>query len=196
MLKGPDGLLEAELRTAAKPRAAGLLCHPHPLYGGNMHDAVLNAVGEALLSKQVSVMRFNLRGVGGSEGAYDDGEGEVLDLLAAARELRMRYPGLPLVLSGYSFGGGLALRAAEEAAPSAMILLAPATQNPFAPACPLLLICAEEDAWAPAKTLRAQLPERPGDSFCSLPTDHFFSGQLHEITNLVQNWLPEQFAWN
>ncbi|MEZ5557383.1 MAG: hypothetical protein R3E86_02385 [Pseudomonadales bacterium] len=108
-IPGPVGALEADFSAGATPaRGHAVLCHPHPLYGGSMHDAVLGCVSDALLSAGVSCLKFNFRGVGASEGRHDGRGGEVEDLGAALAWLLAEPPdGVPVTslwLCGYSFG--------------------------------------------------------------------------------------------
>jgi uncharacterized protein len=103
-IEGPAGRLEAALRTAEAPRAAVVLAHPHPLYGGTLHNPVLFHSDRDLNRAGFTTLRFNFRGVEGSEGAHADGVGEVGDVAAAASWIRALVPGSPLILVGYSFG--------------------------------------------------------------------------------------------
>ena len=111
LLDGPAGKLEALLETPeeAAPRAAALVCHPHPLFGGTMHNKVVHRVARALRSSGYVVLRFNFRGAGKSEGRHDLGVGEIEDARAALGWLRQRYPGLPYTLAGFSFGSRVIL---------------------------------------------------------------------------------------
>lgn len=103
-IEGPDGRLEASIRIATTPRAAAVLAHPHPLYGGTLDNPVVFHADRALNRSGLTTLRFNFRGVGSSEGYHDDGRGEVLDVGAAASWIRGVAPDVPLVLVGYSFG--------------------------------------------------------------------------------------------
>lgn len=98
------GKLEAAFRETATPRAAAVLAHPHPLYGGTLDNPVIFHADRELHRAGLTTLRFNFRGVGGSDGFHDDGRGEIGDVAAAAAWLRERAPGVPLVLVGYSFG--------------------------------------------------------------------------------------------
>ena len=122
-ITGPAGTLEAMLDA---PGVAGgklpILCHPHPLYGGSMHDAVLDLVNQALDAVGVNCLRFNFRGTGESEGKFDGGDGEAEDLLAVvdwAREQRIQ----SLWLGGYSFGAHVLCKALPKIADPARVLL-------------------------------------------------------------------------
>ncbi len=106
---GPAGRLEASFREARDPRAAVVLAHPHPLYGGTMHNPVIFHADRELHRAGIATLRFNFRGVGASDGHHDDGRGEAADVGAAALWLRAEVPGVPLVLVGYSFGSRASL---------------------------------------------------------------------------------------
>ena len=111
-LAGPAGRLEALLEEPEDeaPRAAALVCHPHPQHGGTMHNKVVYRVARGLRRSGHAILRFNYRGVNLSEGAYAQGEGELDDARAALEYLRARYPDLPYTLAGFSFGSRIALR--------------------------------------------------------------------------------------
>jgi alpha/beta superfamily hydrolase len=103
-IEGPAGKLEGALRVAPQPRGAVVLAHPHPLYGGTLHNPVIFHADRALNRAGLTTLRFNFRGVEKSEGTHDDGRGEVGDVAAAVAWLRAEAPSLPLMLVGYSFG--------------------------------------------------------------------------------------------
>ncbi len=114
-LSGPAGKLEALLEEPeTPPTCVALVCHPHPKGGGTMHNKVVYRLARALRQTGSVVLRFNYRGVNLSEGEYDEGQGEAEDARVALSELRSRYPGLPVLLSGFSFGSRIALRLASE----------------------------------------------------------------------------------
>ena len=109
-LRTSDGLaLRAELWTQDDPVATAAICHPHPLYGGDMYNNVVSALFEHLGGAGVACVRFNFRGSGGSEGQHDSGGGERLDVTAAIDELNHRWPDRPLLMAGYSFGADVSL---------------------------------------------------------------------------------------
>ena len=115
-LAGPAGAIEAAIdRPDPQHARAGtvIVCHPHPLHGGSMHNKVVVMVERSLRELGLNTLRFNFRGVGASEGEYDDGRGETLDLLAVAEWVARTRPGDALWLAGFSFGSYVALLAAQ-----------------------------------------------------------------------------------
>jgi uncharacterized protein len=124
--------LEALVRGGLEAARAVVLCHPHPLYGGTMHSAVVVAIAKVLAEKggdRVATLRFNYRGVGESEGTYAKGLGEVMDARAALRALGARAPRAKLTMCGYSFGTWVGLRAAAiEGTVERVALVAPAVR--------------------------------------------------------------------
>ncbi len=124
-LKTADGLaLEGELAVPDEPWAAAVLAHPHPQYGGSMRSIVISALFAALPDAGVAALRFNFRGVEGSEGQFDDGHGERNDVVAAVDALHPITEGLPFVLAGWSFGADMSLSVDDERA-SAWFAVAP-----------------------------------------------------------------------
>jgi hypothetical protein len=115
-LAGPAGKLEALLEEPEdrEPIEAALVCHPHPRGGGTMHNKVVYRIARGLRKTGCVVLRFNYRGVNLSEGAYDHGVGETEDARVALTDLRSRYPGLPVLVGGFSFGSRIALRLSSE----------------------------------------------------------------------------------
>jgi alpha/beta superfamily hydrolase len=112
LLDGPAGKLEALLEEPEDgvPTRAALVCHPHPLFGGTMHNKVVYRTARALRQAGYVVLRFNFRAVGRSEGEHDEGIGEIEDARAALDWLRARYPDLPYTLAGFSFGSKVILK--------------------------------------------------------------------------------------
>ena len=129
VVEGPVGDLECRLdKPDQNAVATAVLCHPHPQYGGSMDDYVLSCAREVMLEAGLNVVRFNFRGVGGSVGVFDEGRGEIEDLLAVLAEVRGRNPELPVCLLGYSFGASVAWNALPTAGELAqLILIAPPT---------------------------------------------------------------------
>lgn len=176
----------------AGPYRAAVVCHPHPLYGGSMYNNVVDAVLQALHVSGFATLRFNFRGVGQSEGEFDNGKGEADDAIAAIRFLttqkRVRADGA--VLAGYSFGATTAVRAASSAEEVAAIVTVALPLGMIDPSAlgtitkPIVLLAGDRDSYCPANHLTA-LAERLGPSaqLRILPgADHFFGGRENEIT--------------
>jgi alpha/beta superfamily hydrolase len=114
-IKGPAGQLEGVLKfdESVAPRALAVVCHPHPLFQGTMHNKVAFATAEAFFALGCEVLRFNFRGAGLSQGVHDSGKGEVEDALAAVQFLKQRHSSLPCHIAGFSFGAWIAMEAAN-----------------------------------------------------------------------------------
>lgn len=110
-IPGPAGRLEALLEEVPAPRFAALVCHPHPRYGGTMHNHATYRLARAVRAAGGASLRLNFRGVGRSAGAYDHGRGEVEDAAAALALLAERWPALPRLACGFSFGAHAAVAA-------------------------------------------------------------------------------------
>src|SRR5271154_2756356 len=111
-IDGPAGRLESLLWTSAiaDPQLAAVVCHPHPLFAGTMHNKVVYQAAKALHLRGIPVLRFNFRGAGLSEGVHDAGRGERDDVRADLDHMEMQYPNVPLLLAGFSFGSWVGLR--------------------------------------------------------------------------------------
>jgi alpha/beta superfamily hydrolase len=194
---GPAGRLEGlvDLPEAA-PLCIAVVCHPHPLHGGTMQNKVVHTLARALRDQGAAVLRFNFRGVGASEGEHAAAIGETDDALAAVAWMRQCHPGLPLVLAGFSFGAGVAMRAAAGARASWLVSIAPAVdrvplQGFQAPGCPWLLVIGEADEIVdPATVLRFAATAPGAPQVQGLPgVGHFFHGQLHLLREqLLAHW--------
>ncbi|MCY3931497.1 MAG: alpha/beta hydrolase [Acidobacteria bacterium] len=130
-LQGPAGALQAELiEPDAAPSFGATVAHPHPLYGGDMDNHVVTTAADAVVELGGAALRFNFRGTGGSEGRHDEGRGEIEDLGACEQELRRRFPRLPRIGVGYSFGAVVTMARlpqaqAEANPPAGLLLIAP-----------------------------------------------------------------------
>ena len=174
---------------SAEPIGTAVICHPHPQHGGTMDNKVVQTLARAAVQLGWRAVRFNFRGVGGSEGIWDEGSGEVDDALAViAHE---RDPARPLLLAGFSFGAYVASKAAArlpaEAKPQRIVLVGPSTEKQQMPTVPAdtLVIHGETDDVVPlAATLAWARPQ-------SLPVivfpgvGHFFHGQITLLKNVV-----------
>ncbi|HEU4619534.1 MAG TPA: alpha/beta fold hydrolase, partial [Gammaproteobacteria bacterium] len=155
-IAGPVGALEARIDAPTGPAvAAAVVCHPHPLHGGTLHNKVAYTLAKAFTRLGAAAVRFNFRGVGASEGRHADGAGELDDALAVVEWTRREWPGAPLYLGGFSFGADVALRAAvalgaeTDRNPVGLVTVAlPVGRVPAdfpAPRCPWLVIHGDRD---------------------------------------------------
>jgi len=200
-IAGPAGRLEAILMTPdGPPVAAGVVCHAHPLRGGVMHFKVVFRAAKALQQSGVAVLRFNFRGVGRSEGTHDQGGGEQDDVRAALAEMQRRFPGLPLVLGGFSFGATMALRVGCADGAQALFALGlpllMMTDRAFLERCrpPRLFVQGEHDQFGGAEAIRelvARLPE-PRTLVIIPGADHFFGDHLDELHEAVASWAAQR----
>ena len=208
-LDGPAGRLEALLNAGAENAThAAVVCHPHPLFGGTLHNKVVFHTMKALNSFGFPVLRFNFRGAGLSQGEHDQGNGEVDDVRAALDWLDAEYH-LPLLLAGFSFGAAVGLRAAcPDPRVRAVIGLgtpvvpvAEASEEPrvysldFLRDCnkPKLFISGARDKFSPKAKLEAlvvALPEPKKLVFVEA-ADHFFEGRLRELREAIEAWVKE-----
>lgn len=127
-IPGPAGALEALLALPANNSSnlVAIICHPHPLHGGSMTNKVITTVAKACDELNMITIRFNYRGVAGSEGEYDNAIGEVEDLLAVHKWAQNRFPNAQYILAGFSFGSYICCAAAPTINPKALITIAPA----------------------------------------------------------------------
>jgi alpha/beta superfamily hydrolase len=114
-IEGPAGVIEIAYAIPADPVAIAVVAHPHPLFGGAMENKVVTTLAKAFTDAGAATFRFNFRGVGSSEGRHDEGRGETDDFLEVAAHAARAVGELPLWMSGFSFGGGVALRASGRA---------------------------------------------------------------------------------
>jgi alpha/beta superfamily hydrolase len=198
-LAGPAGRLEALLWTAAvpDPKFVALVCHPHPLYGGTMHNKVVFQTAKSLHLRGAAVLRFNFRGVEQSEGVHDRGRGEQDDVRSAIDYLAAEFPGKPILVAGFSFGSSVGLRVGcGDARVGQLIGLGLPVDNidmSFLGACekPKLLIQGGNDQFGarPAiEKLFATLQE-PKRLVIVEGADHFFTGHLGELGPAIDAWL-------
>lgn len=198
-LEGPAGRLEALLWTArlANPSFVAVVCHPHPLHGGTMHNKVVYQIAKALHQRGAPVLRFNFRGAGLSEGTHDQGIGEQGDVGAALDYLAAEFPGKPILLAGFSFGSWVGLRVGcEDSRVSRLIAVGLPVNNVDASylrscAKPKLFVQGGNDQFGSREnleTLFATLPE-PKRLVIIHSADHFFAGHLDEVGPAIADWL-------
>lgn len=195
-IAGEAGNIDARLTTTdqASVRGIAVLCHPHPSYGGSMDDAVLNTAAETLCRNGYHCLRFNFRGVGASDGAFDSGIGEQKDVVSAVEFARAQAHGQHILLVGYSFGAAMAWNAASHAGELAQLLLiAPPTSamafDSGPPPCPATALYGSLDDYVSETALAAY-----GEVIWSVieGADHFFSGQHEQLATLIADSLPPE----
>ncbi|MEQ1589410.1 MAG: alpha/beta fold hydrolase [Gallionella sp.] len=193
---GSSGNLEGALHLPdVAPTAIVVVAHPLPTMGGTMDNKVVTTLAKAFVALGYATLRFNFRGVGASEGGYDEGNGETLDAIAAANFLRNEFPDLPLLLAGFSFGGYVQARAAAELNPRQLILIAPAVGRfamPHVPANTLLVhgdldeVVSLDDLlhWAQPQHLAVVVLAGAG---------HYFHGRLVQLKQVVMRHFTAKF---
>jgi uncharacterized protein len=206
LLSGPAGRLEA-LLNAGEPHAthSAVVCHPHPQFGGTMHNKVVFHAAKALSSFGFPVLRFNFRGTGLSEGEHDYGRGEVDDVHAALKWLRNEF-GRPMIFAGFSFGAATGLKAVcDEADVTAVISLGTpvkveerAYAYQFLKHCtkPKLFVSGGRDQYGPRAELQAVVEQaaEPKKLVLVNGADHFFEGHLPDMQAAIREWLPQALA--
>ncbi|MCD6039203.1 MAG: hypothetical protein K0S27_603 [Gammaproteobacteria bacterium] len=195
LFPGPAGDIEI-VTTAPEsnlPTASVIICHPHPLYGGTLHNKVVSVLARAFQNLGLRTVRFNFRGVGKSAGVHDEGRGETTDVIVLAQWLQMLFPRDALWLAGFSFGGFVAASAATQLSVERLISIAPQVSRFLSPklspiTCPWVIVQGEEDdivspdevyAWVKTLQPRPQLIRFPG-------AGHFFHGQLVQLRQTLE----------
>lgn len=197
-IDGPAGRIETVVDdpgpsdSAQGRKGLALIAHPHPLHGGSLENKVVKIIADALLERGYVAVRPNFRGVGSSDGAYDHGDGEVQDMLAVYEFVSARYPDLPLVLAGFSFGAYVQSRVSARLHPEHLLLVGPAV-NLFcmAEAPPnTVVIHGEHDEVAPTDAAKAWAA-RYGIPFAVVRgADHFFHKKLSDLKALILQLCP------
>ena len=195
-LAGPAGRIEALLEEPedVAPRMCAVVCHPHPLYGGTMHNKVVYRLARGLRRAGIVVLRFNFRGVGSSAGEHGHLEGEIEDARAALAWLRERYPALPFALAGFSFGSGVITRLGCETTGATFLMAAGFPTRWGSPdylescTAPKIFIQSTHDEFGPRAELE-HMYERfatPKQLHWIEAADHFFAGGLGELEERVK----------
>lgn len=189
-IPGPAGSLEGVLHLPeGEPQAVAVVAHPLPTMGGTMENKVVTTLAKTFTELGFAALRFNFRGVGASEGEFDSGNGEVEDLLAAVQHVRGALGHLPLILSGFSFGGYVSARAAPHLHPQPhkLVLVAPAIgrfQMPHVPHNTLVLHGEHDEVIPLADALDWARPQHL--PIVVLPeAGHFFHGRLNQLKQIV-----------
>jgi alpha/beta superfamily hydrolase len=204
-LNGPAGHLEAMLWTAPESDAStvaqpsAIVCHPHPMFGGTMHNKVVYQAAKALHEHGIPVLRFNFRGTGLSEGTHDRGRGEQDDVRAGLGFLASEFPNRYILLAGFSFGAWVGLRVGcEDTRVTSLIGLGlPVDRSDLSYlricAKPKLIIQGGNDEFGSRKNLEALFAELlpPKKLVIVDGVDHFFAGKLPEVGKAINSWLDD-----
>ena len=187
-IDGPAGVLEIVLNVPeSAPRGIALVAHPHPLQGGTLDNKVVQTLAKTFAALGYAAVRFNFRGVGLSEGQFDDGIGETDDALAALAAARLEFGELPVALAGFSFGSYVQTRVAHAVSAERLVLIGPAVKRFPIEAVPpdtIVIHGEEDDVVALADVLAWARPQQlpivvfPG---CG----HFFHGRLPQLQRVI-----------
>lgn len=203
-LAGPAGKLEVTADAADRVEARHgtvVICHPHPLQGGTMHNKVVTMLERSLRESGLDTVRFNFRGVGASQGEFDNGLGEGDDLAAVVAWARRVHPGDALWLAGFSFGSFVTISNAVRLQAHALVSIAPpAGRWDFSslrtPTCPWLIVQGEEDEIVDPQTVYDWIDSLDAEPvLVRMPeTSHFFHRRLMDLRGAVKHgvkdWLP------
>lgn len=204
-LSGPAGRIECMLKHPAAPNTdsppaagAAIVCHPHPLFGGTLHNKVVHSAAETIVRAGIPTLRFNFRGAGGSGGRHDHGRGEQDDLRIVLDDIASRYPGHPVLIGGYSFGAfvGLRVGCGDDRVTALMGIGLPVGLYDFGflAGCgkPLSIIQGDRDPFGPIGLLMTMAAALPGG--CRVLTipggDHSFNERLDELADRVMASIP------
>ncbi len=195
-VEGPAGVLETLLEFPAAVDAdtpVAVIAHPHPAHGGAMTNKVVHTLSRAFNQCGQIAVRFNFRGVGASDGSYDEGRGELADLIAVIDWARARWPGAPISLAGFSFGAGKVVEASQTVEAAMIVLVAPpvgrllGAEAPLPEGVPTYVVQGGLDELVDTDTVVEWIDSQPpGIALTVMPeADHFFHGQLVALRELL-----------
>lgn len=203
LIQGAVGDLELMYELPDKPpESIAVVCHPHPLFQGTMHNKVAYMLARTLKQNNAVSLRFNFRGVGKSQGEHADGIGEVDDVLAVLKWATQQWPNLPVILAGFSFGSYVVLltvqnsHTIEQYNIQKLITVAPPVgrwdfDNIHAPSFPWLVIQGSSDELVDADKVSQWCDELAIPPIVKLinSADHFFHAKLSDLRDAMQSWL-------
>jgi alpha/beta superfamily hydrolase len=193
-IAGPAGALEIALNIPETVRGIALIAPPYPLEGGTLDNKVVYTLAKSFFAFGFATMRFNFRGVGRSEGAWDHGNGETNDALRALEYAQARLPqaaGLPLALAGFSFGTYVQTRVAQQVTPAMTVLIAPAAKRfalADAPTNTLVVHGEKDDVILLSDVLDWARPQHLS-VFVVTSCGHFFHGRLSQLHTIVSDYI-------
>ncbi len=192
-------MLEARVEDpspGSAPSVVGVVCHPHPLYGGTMQNKVVHTLARAMQELGAPTVRFNFRGVGESEGIYDAGHGELADAVAVVAWARARWKCDAVWLAGFSFGAAIAVQAAPAVRPRALVTVAPPVgrllvETVERPECSWLVVQGDADELVDFVTVQRWVASyrQPPELAVLRDAEHFFHGRLGELRSVVSRFL-------
>ncbi len=189
-LQGPAGTIEGLISDPGDGRRGlALIAHPHPLYGGTMDNKVVQTLARSFHAQGYASVRINFRGVGASDGVFDEGRGETEDWLAVAAKMRERFGAVPLALAGFSFGAFVQVRVAAQLQPQRLVLVGPAVNRFPVDHVPVgtLVIHGEEDDVVPLRDVLDWARPQSLPVVVVPGSGHFFHGKLVELARIVNH---------
>lgn len=200
-LHSSAGRLEALYRELQDPAGVAVICHPHPLGGGTLHNKVVFRAARGFENANVATLRFNFRGAGLSAGKHDEGEGEQDDVMAAIEWAKKMHPGKKLIVGGFSFGAWVASRVACELPEVKGIFLigTPINKYDFGHLLgwerPILFLHGTEDEHGSVDKLEKLVAQvRNAEVVIVTGADHFFTKQLDTVDETIRTWAEEVIA--
>lgn len=203
LIPASHGHLEAILREPdAQTRGAALVCHPHPLGSGTMHNKVVFRIAAGLLEAGLTTLRFNFRGVGASTGKHDDGNGEKQDARDALDYLSVNYPDLEITLAGFSFGSRVGSEVAlnDDRVVRLVSIGTPVDKYDFSHLInvrkPILFVHGDRDEFGSVEHLKELVAKVAENADAQLIVfencGHFFDKHLNELRDAIKNWIQEK----
>ncbi|HEX9931034.1 MAG TPA: alpha/beta fold hydrolase [Pyrinomonadaceae bacterium] len=197
----PHGQLEAILKESngVEPRGAALVCHPHPLGGGTMHNKVVFRAAAGLLDAGLTTLRFNYRGVGQSTGTHDEGRGEQDDIRAALDYLAENYPNQPITFAGFSFGSRFGTEVAMDDERVVRLISIGTPVDKYGDydflrnlKKPILFVHGDRDEFGSVENVNKLVESLPPEAEAELVVfencGHFFDEHLNELRETIKNW--------